>query len=250
MDLRIAGRTALVVAGSRGLGAGVVRALVAEGVRVAFTSRDPAGAGVEVGGVATGFAFDTDDLDGIDPLVTAVEQRLGPIDVLVLNSGGPPSHDHPFDTTAREWHRAHRSLVLSPFETVRRVVPGMAERGWGRVVLLSSLAAVQPLDRMPLSTAYRPALIANLTLLARLYGAHGVTFNTVVPGGIATGRSVAERAEEDVADLVAHVPLRRMGSPDELGSVVAFLASEQAAFVTGAQVAVDGGFTLHERFGL
>jgi 3-oxoacyl-[acyl-carrier protein] reductase len=249
MDLRIADRVALVIAGSKGIGAGVVRALVSEGVRVAFTSREPGGPGVEVTDIATGFEFDTDDLEAIDPLISKVESSFGPIDILVLNSGGPPSHDHPFDTTLREWHRAHRSLVLSPFETMRRVVPGMAERGWGRVILVSSLAALHPIDRMPLSSAYRPSLIPELTLLARLYGQRGVTFNTVIPGVIRTARSLEGRTPEDIQEVVDHLPFGRMGSPDEAGAVVAFLASEPAAFVTGARVTVDGGgYSLDGRF--
>ncbi|MFT4230256.1 MAG: SDR family oxidoreductase [Microbacterium sp.] len=245
MDLGLEGRRALVVAGSKGLGAGVVRGLAREGAVVAFTSRDPRAPGVEVSDVAAGFEFDTDDVDAIDPLVSRVEAAIGGIDVLVLNAGGPASHDHPFDTTVREWHRAHRSLVISPFETIRRVVPAMAERGWGRVVVISSLAAIQPLERMPLSSAYRPSMIANVSLLARRYGVHGVTFNTVIPGGIRTGRSTEGRSPEDIDEIVAHLPVHRMGTPDEVGAVVAFLASQQAAFVTGAQVTVDGGYTLH-----
>lgn len=223
----------------------MVRALAAEGAVVAFTSRDPGAPGVEVADIATGFSFDTDDIDGIDSLADRVESVLGGIDVLVLNAGGPASHGHPFETTVREWQRAHRSLVISPFETMRRVVPAMAGRGWGRVIVLSSLAAVQPLDRMPLSSAYRPSTIANVTLLARRFGGQGVTFNTVIPGGIRTVRSVEGRSPEDIEEIVAHLPVHRMGTPDEVGAVVAFLASEQAAFVTGARVTVDGGYTLH-----
>lgn len=249
MDLSIAGKTALVIAGSKGIGAGVVRSLVREGVRVAFTSRNPQDPHVEVGHLATGFTFDTDDLDAIGPLVTEVEAELGQIDILVLNTGGPASHDDPFDVTLREWHRAHRSLHLSPFETIRHVIPQMAERRWGRIVLVSSFAATQPLDRMPLSNAYRPSLIANFTVLSRLYGARGVTLNTVVPGIIGTGRSVIDRDAGDIDETVALSPLGRLGTSDEVGDVIAFLASERAAFMTGTQIPVDGGLTLHGRFG-
>lgn len=249
MDLQISGKTALVVAGSKGLGAGVVRALAAEGVRVGFTSRDPRASGVEVADIAEGFEFDADDIDAIGDLVSHVESTLGGVDILVLNAGGPPSHDHPFDTTAREWHRAHRALLLSPFEMMRRVVPTMAQRQWGRVIHMSSLAAQQPLERMPLSSAYRPSMLAEMTLLAGQFGGDGVTFNTVIPGGIRTERSIASRTPEDVEEMIAHLPIQRMGTPAEVGSVVAFLASENAGFVTGAEVAVNGGYTLHARFG-
>lgn len=248
MDLGVAGKNALVIAGSKGIGAGVVRCLVDEGVRVGFTSRDPAGPGVEVADMAAGFAFDTDDLEAVDPLIDRFESEVGPIDILVLNTGGPPSHDNLFDVTIRESQRAHRSLVLSPFETIRRVVPGMAERGWGRVILISSLSAVAPLDKMPLSNAYRPSMVANFTILARTYGSAGITFNTVVPGVIDTARSNIGRAEEDIDGVVALTPVGRLGAIEEVGAAVAFLSSQRAAFVTGARVPVDGGLAIQGQF--
>jgi len=242
MDLGIEGRRALVIAGSKGLGAGAARSLAAEGARVALTSRDPSGAqalATELGGHA--LRFDTDDLDDIDRLVDEAVGLLGGIDILVLNTGGPPSHEHPFETTTGEWNRTHRSLVLSPFETMRRVVPRMAERGWGRVIVISSRAATHPIQRIPLANAYRPALLGNIGLLATRYGRDGVTINAVVPGVFRTDRALAGRNAEDLRRTEATIAIGRMGETRELGDVVAFLASERAGYITGSVLHVDGG---------
>lgn len=244
MDLGIAGKIALVIAGSKGLGEGAVRGLAAEGVRVAFTARNSdtaADLAREVGGHV--FDFDTDDLDDIDRLLQEVTETVGPIDIVVLNTGGPPSHDHPFDTTVSEWTRAHRSLVLSPFEMLRRIVPAMAKRGWGRVIVISSYSAHEPIDRIPLANAYRPPILANLKLLAKLYGRDGITFNAMIPGLFRTERSMSGRSDDVIRLNEERSPLGRMGTIEEFGSYVAFLSSERASYVTATEVLIDGGLS-------
>jgi 3-oxoacyl-[acyl-carrier protein] reductase len=148
VDLGLAGRVALVTGASRGIGAAIADALQAEGARVARASRSSA------------YAFDSADLEAVDGLVDAVEADLGPIDVYVANTGGPPRFEDPLAIPAAEWEAAHRSLVVSPMLIMGRVVPGMRERGFGRVVAVSSSTAREPLAGLGLSTANRPGLLA------------------------------------------------------------------------------------------
>jgi 3-oxoacyl-[acyl-carrier protein] reductase len=197
-----------------------------------------------IGGRA--FVFDSSDLAAVDPLVDAVEAQLGPIDVYVANTGGPPTGVDPLGFSDADWEAAHRTLVVSPMALLRRVVPGMRARGFGRVVAVSSSAAREPLPYLQLSNANRPGLLAAFKVLARKSAADGVTFNAVLPGRIATDRmagstpgglaAAQERAREEV-------PAGRLGEVAEIAAVAAFLCSARASYVTGQSVLVDGGVT-------
>lgn len=232
MDLGLEGRVALVTGGSRGIGRAIAEALAAEGAKVAATSRDG----------SAGYAFDSDDLDAIDPLVSAVEADLGPIDIYVANTGGPP-RGKPLEFSVEEWEEAHRTLVLSPMKLCERVLPGMRERGWGRILAVSSSAAREPIMGIQLTNAHRPGLLVALKNLGNHVGADGVTVNAVLPGRILTDRLLGGYESEEQAQALARkqVPLGRIGSPAEIAAVAAFLCSEQASYVTGAFVPVDGG---------
>ena len=247
MDFGLQGRVALVTGGSRGIGAGIARALAAEGARVALTSRDAATARTAAAQLvdARGYAFDSADLGAGDPLVDAVERDLGPIDVYVANTGGPPPGADPLAFAVEAWEEAHRTLVVSPMLVLRRVLPGMRERGFGRVVAVSSSGAREPLTGLQLSNANRPGLLAALKHLAREVAADGVTINAVLPGRIATdrilgnygGREAAERAAADEG------PAGRRGTVAAIGAAAAFLCSAAASYVTGVSLLVDGGLT-------
>jgi 3-oxoacyl-[acyl-carrier protein] reductase len=233
VDLGLTGRVALVTGASRGIGAAIADALEAEGARVARASR------------SSHHAFDSADLGATDRLIDGVEADLGPIDVYVANTGGPPRFEDPLAIPAAEWEAAHRALVVSPMLVMRRVVPGMRERGFGRVVAVASSTAREPLAGLQLSNANRPGLLAAMKLLAREHAAHGVTFNAVLPGRIATDRLATAYGGLDAAEAVAReeVPAARLGTPEEVAGAAVFLCSAAAAYVTGQSLLVDGGLT-------
>ncbi len=233
MELGLDGRVALVTGASRGIGRAIADALEAEGALVARASRSSA------------YRFDSADLDGVDALVDAVERDLGPVDVYVANSGGPPRLQDALSIPAREWEAAHRSLVVSPMLILARLVPGMCERGFGRVLAVSSSSAREPIAGLQLSTANRPGLLAAFKQLAREHAAHGVTFNAVLPGRIATDRLASGYGGLDVAQEVARaeVPAARLGTPEEVAAAAVFLCSQPASYVTGQSLLVDGGLT-------
>jgi 3-oxoacyl-[acyl-carrier protein] reductase len=242
MNLKIDGRVALVTGASRGIGLGIAKALAEEGVRVAMTSRSQErieAAARAVGG--TPFVHDASDLDGTGQLVADVERTLGPIDILILNGGGPPASPDQLSFTREQWQEAHRSILLSAMALLEHTLPGMRERGWGRIVSNSSTAVREPVKSIVLSTAHRSALLATFKDLARDVAGDGVTMNTVLPGRIETDRALAVYGT--VENAVGPIPAGRMGTIEEMGATVAFLCSEPAAHITGQAIAVDGGLT-------
>jgi 3-oxoacyl-[acyl-carrier protein] reductase len=246
MDLGIDGKVALVTGGSKGIGRGIAEGLAAEGVRVALTSRsqetaDEAAAAIEG---ARGYAFDSADLDAIPALLERVEGDLGPLDIYIANTGGPPAGD-PLSFTREQWQAAHRTLVLSPMEILERTLPGMRERGFGRVVAIGSMAVREPIDVLQLSNAHRPGLVAAFKTLAREFARHDVTLNHVHPGRIATARVADTSGSMEAAEASARetVPAGRLGRVEELAAAAVFLCSRQAAYITGTGVLVDGGVT-------
>jgi 3-oxoacyl-[acyl-carrier protein] reductase len=246
MDLGLQGKVGLVIGGSRGIGRAIAEGLAAEGARVAVASRslqDASAVADAIGGKA--YAFDSDDLAAVDPLVDAVARDLGPIDIYIANTGGPPPGADPLGFTDAQWEAAHRSLVISPMAILRRVLPGMRERGFGRVVAVSSSAALEPIDGLQLSNANRPGLLNAFKHLGRTTAADGVTFNAVLPGRIAT-RRIADHAggmEAAQADARTEVPAGRLGTVEELAAAAVFLASVPASYITGQSLVVDGGLT-------
>ena len=246
MDLGLDGRVALVTGASRGIGRGIAEALAAEGARVAVTSRS-ADASAAVAGAIGGkaYTFDSHDLGAVDGLVSAVQRDLGPVDIYVANTGGPPPGADPLGFTDEQWEAAHRTLVVSPMAILRRVLPGMRERGWGRVLAVSSTAAIEPLAGLQLSNANRPGLLAAFKHLARENAGAGVTFNAVLPGRIATDRIATNHGTMEQAQELARteVPTGRLGEVAEIAAAAAFLVSGPASYVTGQALRVDGGLT-------
>jgi 3-oxoacyl-[acyl-carrier protein] reductase len=245
VDLGIEGRTALVMGASRGIGRGIAEALAREGVRVAISSRsedslEEAAAAIE--GEVRGFAADTGDLDRLRRLPGEVEEVLGPVEILVANTGGPPVGGA-LENSLEQWEEAFRSLVLAPRVLLEEVVPRMRERGWGRIVNVSSSSIREPIAGLTLSNANRMAALGLLETLADEVSGDGITVNTVATGMFATDRLADPEGSLEPAEAAARerVPARRLGAPDEYGDLVAFLCSERAAYLTGAVIPLDGG---------
>ena len=245
MDLGIEGRTALVVAASKGIGRGIAEALAREGARVAISSRSEDSlrdAAEQIDGEVRIFAADTGDLDRVRGLPREVAEALGPIEILVLNTGGPPPGGA-LDNSLEGWEAAFRSLVLAPRVLAEAVVPGMRERGWGRIVNVSSTSIREPIPGLTLSNANRLAALGLLETLADEVAGDGITVNTVATGMFATERLADAQGSLEGAEEAARqrVPAKRLGRPDEYGDLVAFLCSERAAYLTGAVIPLDGG---------
>ncbi|MGA6948373.1 MAG: SDR family oxidoreductase [Solirubrobacterales bacterium] len=245
MDLGIEGRTALVVAASKGIGRGIAEALAREGARVAISSRSEDSlrdAAEQIDGEVRIFAADTGDLDRVRGLPREVAEALGPTEILVLNTGGPPPGGA-LDNSLEGWEAAFRSLVLAPRVLAEAVVPGMRERGWGRIVNVSSTSIREPIPGLTLSNANRLAALGLLETLADEVAGDGITVNTVATGMFATERLADAQGSLEGAEEGARqrVPAKRLGRPDEYGDLVAFLCSERAAYLTGAVIPLDGG---------
>jgi 3-oxoacyl-[acyl-carrier protein] reductase len=246
VDLGIERRVALVMGASRGLGRAVAAALAREGARVAVSSRSAerlVEAVAEIGSGASAFVADTSDLDHLAELPGEVAAALGPVDILVLNTGGPPPGGA-LDHEVPEWENAYRSLVLAPRVLTGAVVPGMRERGWGRIVNVGSTTTREPNPVLNLSNSHRMATVGFLKTLSREVAGDGITVNTVATGRFATERlaELAGKPLEEVEKAAgAEVPAGRLGRPDEYGDLVAFLCSDRAAYITGAVVPIDGG---------
>jgi 3-oxoacyl-[acyl-carrier protein] reductase len=245
MDLGIEGRVALVMGASKGLGKGIAGALSREGARVAIASRsrERLDATVEeLDGNVTAFVADAGDLDRLATLPKEVEDALGPIDILVTNTGGPP-RGTALDNSIEEWEEAFRSLVLGVRVLVEAVLPGMRDRGWGRIVNVGSNSTVEPVPTLTLSNANRLAAIGFLKTLAREVAGDGITVNTIATGKFATDRLVENEGSIENAERNARetVPAGRLGLPEEFGDLVAFLASDRAAYINGTTIPIDGG---------
>jgi 3-oxoacyl-[acyl-carrier protein] reductase len=245
VDLGIEDRTALVMGASRGIGKGIAGALAREGARVAISSRSEeslrAAAG-EIDGEVQAFPADTGDLDRLRRLPGEVAEGLGPVDILVANTGGPPAGGA-LDNSLEEWEDAFRSLVLALRVLLEGVVPGMRERGWGRIVNVSSTSIREPIPHLTLSNANRLAALGLLETLADEVAGDGITVNTVATGMFATDRLADPEGSLKGAEEAAEqrVPVKRLGHPDQYGDLVAFLCSERAAYLTGAVIPLDGG---------
>ncbi|MGB3424818.1 MAG: SDR family oxidoreductase [Castellaniella sp.] len=259
MDLGIAGKRALVMSAGGGLGRAIAVALAREGATLCIADRDEKSleATAEkiraVSGPEQSCHTCVWDLGVAQQWTQGVADllaRVGGIDILVNNTGGPapgPAQGHESDV----WRNAFESMVISVIGITDLLLPGMRERGWGRIITSTSSGVVSPIPNLGLSNATRISLVGWNKTLAREVAKDGVTANIVIPGRIATARiqsldaARAQREGKAVADVasesVATIPMGRYGRPEEYADMVAFLASERAAYITGSSFRVDGG---------
>ena len=258
MDLGIRGKVALVAASSKGLGRAVAEELAAEGADLVMCARGKDAleqtaqsirqkTGVKVIAVSA----DVSDPAAAARVVKAAFDEFGRVDILVTNSGGPPSG--PFESfTLEMWDAATRLLLKSAIELTRAVLPGMKERGWGRILNITSIAAKQPVEGLMLSNSLRAAVIGLARTLANEVAPFGVTVNNLLPGYTRTdriqelARAAGGKAGASNTDIVSkwekEIPMGRLGEPREFAALAAFLASERASYITGSSIAVDGGW--------
>lgn len=236
MNLGLAGKSALVLAASKGLGKACALALRQEGADVIIGSRNR----TQLEATAAELGVRSVVVDVTDPAqVDAAFEAAGPVDILVNNAGGPPFGSF-FDFDDDQWHKALELNLMSTVRFTRLAVPGMKERGWGRIVNILSLSTKSVLNGSVLSTAARLGVIGMAKLLSDEVAPFGITINNVAPGRILTDR-VRETATMPLNEIAQSIPMRRLGDPSELAALVAFLASEQASYITGATIPVDGG---------
>ena len=241
MDLGISGKRAIVAGASSGLGLAAARALVAEGVQVVVGSRTAArieAAAADLGPSAIPVVGDVGTPEGATAFAEAAVDALGGVVIVVTNAGGPPAGT--FASTPLDAYPSALDLnLLSVVALCKATVPAMQAQGWGRVVAITSVAVKQPIDTLILSNTARAGATGFLKTLATEVAPDGVTVNSVLPGFHRTDRLV--HLGRDLDAVAAGVPARTIGDPDDFGSVVAFLCSQQAGYVTGTALAVDGG---------
>jgi 3-oxoacyl-[acyl-carrier protein] reductase len=257
MDLGLKERVAIVAASSRGLGKACATELALEGATVVICARGrsqleatAAEIGQETGAQVLPITADLRDDAQIQHLAAEAQRRFGRIDILVSNNGGPPAgRFDDFDDDA--WLAMHQLTLMSAVRLIRAVLPAMRARQWGRIINITSVSVKQPIDNLLLSNVYRPGVVGLAKTLSAQVAAAGITINNVAPGYTRTDRVLelaqAQAAEQNktvdevLADTTASFPIQRMGEPEELAALVAFLASERAGYITGATIPVDGG---------
>ncbi len=257
MEFGLDGKVALVCGASSGLGYAIARSLADEGCRVAMNSRseERLAAAVDTlkapGRSLHAYVADVSAGSECERLVARVNGELGGLDVLVCNAGGPPSTGFA-GAKPEQWQQALDLNLLSTIHLCRAAVPLMRATGWGRILCLTSVAAKQPITSLILSSTARAGVLGFAKALATEEAPNGITVNVVCPGYMRTERveelvdAIAQRekrpADEVDRDLVADIPMQRMGDPRELADVFAFLASERASYLTGVALQVDGGY--------
>jgi len=258
MDFQLKGKIALVAAASKGLGRAVAEELAAEGASLVLCARGEealqqtraaleAAHGVPVLAVAA----DLSTVAGVARVTQAAFERFGRVDILVTNTGGPPAGT--FEQHSPEaWQAATNLLLTSAVELTRAVLPGMKERGWGRILNVTSIAVKQPVAGLMLSNSLRAAVTGMARTLATEVAPFGITVNNILPGYTRTDRvehlaqATAEREgispDEAAARWTREIPMQRLGEPAEFAALAAFLCSARASYITGTSIPVDGGW--------
>ncbi len=241
MELGLLGRRALVTGASAGLGLGCARALAAEGATVIIAARSQPrldAATATIAGDVHTLVADVSNTEGAQALVARAIDAMGGIDILIANAGGPPPGGFASTDLDAYLPALHLNL-LSTVAMCKAAVPAMCERGWGRVVAITSISVRQPIPNLILSNTARAGLTGFLKTMAREVAAQGVTVNSLQPGLHLTDRLAGLYG--DIEAVAANIPARTLGDPDDFGRFAAFLCSDSARFITGAAIPVDGG---------
>ncbi len=256
MDLGILNKTALVFGGGSGLGQAIAIQLAAEGANVIVAGRtyETLQSTTKVicaaGNTALSMVWDLSDLSVVKPNLNEIKERMGSVDILINNTGGPPP-TLAEGQSSEVWMENFNSMVLPVINITDNVLPDMREKGWGRIVTSTSAGVVEPIPRLAISNTLRSSLVGWSKTLSSEIAKDGITSNIVLPGRIATDRigfldqNRAEKEGKDInevaAESIAKIPMGRYGSPEEYANVVAFIASQRASYMTGSVVRVDGG---------
>lgn len=257
MDLGLKGKVALVAGSSEGLGRAIAEELAAEGASLVLCARGEKMLGRALDEIsrqhrtrAVAVVTDLSEPSQVERLAETARKEMGKVDILVNNTGGPPPGAFS-DLTAEMWQTAARSLLFSAVNLTRAVLPGMKKQHWGRIINVTSVAVKQPVENLMLSNSLRAAVTGFARTLANEVASLGITVNNVLPGYTLTRRldelsaDLATKARVEKADIqkrwVSQIPAGRLAEPSELAALVAFLASERAAYINGSSIAVDGG---------
>jgi len=257
MELGIKGRVAAVAGASRGLGFSIAKALGMEGCKVAMCSRDVSAINKAcdelkaLGIDAKAFAADVSIPEEAGRFIRNAAEEFGSLDILVTNAGGPPSMAfEAIDDAA--WEEGFRLNLLSTISLIRAAIKPMKEKNWGRIINLTSIAVKQPIDGLIISNTIRSGVTGLAKSLSRELAPYNITVNNILPGYFLTSRveqlaqtvskAKAVPAEEIIETWKNDIPLKRLGDPDEIGHLAAFIASEKAAYITGTSIQIDGGY--------
>ncbi len=240
MDLGLKDRVAIVASSSKGLGKAVALGLAAEGVKLALCARGEEELRRTASAIPTEVLAEVVDVTietQVTRFVQTVLEKFGRIDICVTNAGGPPAKKFD-DTSVEDWRSAVDLNFMSAVYFARAVLPHMKERRWGRLIAISSVAVLQPVDGLILSNAARSAVRGLVKSLSNEYAPHNVLVNNVCPGYTAT-----ERLKKLNVRPEPQIPMGRVATPEEFANLVVFLASERASYITGVSIPVDGGWT-------
>jgi len=257
MNLGLRNKVAIVTAASKGLGKATAFALAREGARVVICSRnkkelEETAKEIRQKTKATVLAVvaDVANLTHLKRLVSSARKRFGTVHILVSNAGGPP-HGDILKLTDAEWLKGVELTLLSTVRLMRLVLPAMVRQKWGRIVTITSIAAKQPIDALLVSSPLRPGILGLTKVVSNSFARKNITVNTVCPGFILTDRQkelMQARSQKDkltmdeyLAKMSGTIPAGRLGSPAEVGNVIAFLASEPASYINGVNLLIDGG---------